>query len=220
MKCSICKQEGHNRRSCKTMTQTPIQAPTIKAKTDVKANAHVNAEMETILEEILSANYWKNTKSFQSIKDKETQIKYYKRMESCDEVLQLVDLESKPFGTESEKIIKDIFKLDPRTSSQNDGTRNGKKIEIKSARYWAGKDDCVWQHLEPEHDYEYALFALLDFQGWKVWGIKKSLLMGEMREKKIVTFQGKQGWWVRKSAILSYLTPIQTIAELDAFIQT
>ena len=72
-----------------------------------------------------------------------------------------------------------------------------KKIEIKSARYRVGKDDCVWQHLEPDHDYEYAMFTLLDFHGWKVWGIKKTLLMGEMREKKIVTFQGKQGWWVK-----------------------
>ena len=118
--------------------------------------------------DILSANSWKNTKTFKTIKDKETQIKYYKRMNSCEEVLQLVDLESKPFGSESEKIIQEIFKLSPRTSTQNDGTRNGKKIEIKSARYWAGKDDCVWQHLEPEHDYEYAMFALLDFHQWNV----------------------------------------------------
>jgi hypothetical protein len=178
-------------------------------------------ELETqigIKVDILSATHWKDTKTFKSIKDKETQIKYYKRMNSCEEVLQLVDLESKPFGSESEKIIQEIFNLGPRTSSQNDGTRNGKKIEIKSARYWAGKDDCVWQHLEPEHDYEFALFVLLDFQGWKVWGIKKSLLMGELRDKKIVTFQGKQGWWVRKSAILLYLTPINSVSELDAFI--
>lgn len=173
-----------------------------------------------VVKDILSANYWKNTKTFKSIKEKETQIKYYKRMNSCEEVLQLVDLESKPFGSESEKIIQEIFNLGPRTSSQNDGTRHGKKIEIKSARYWAGKDDCVWQHLEPEHDYEYALFALLDFQGWKIWGIKKSFLMGELRDKKIVTFQGKQGWWVRKSAILPYLTVLNSIADLDRFIQS
>jgi hypothetical protein len=199
---------------------TPVSAPKIEAEIGVKVEPPIKVEMESTTEDVLSANYWKNTKTFKSIKDKETQIKYYKRMKSCEEVLQLVDLESKPFGSESEKIIQEIFKLGPRTSSQNDGTRNGKKIEIKSARYWAGKDDCVWQHLEPDHDYEYVLFALLDFQGWKVWGIKKSLLMGEMREKKIVTFQGKQGWWVRKSAIVSYLTPIKNIIELDAFIQS
>ena len=176
--------------------------------------------MSSLSKNILSANYWKNTKSFKSIQDKETQIKYYKKMNSCDEVLQLVDLESKPFGSICEKIIQEIFELSPRTSSQNDGTRNGKKIEIKSARYWAGKDDCVWQHLEPEHDYEIALFALLDFQELKIWGIKKSLLMTDMRDKKIVTFQGKQGWWVKKSAIISYLTPIKNISELDTFIES
>ena len=199
---------------------TPVSAPKFEVKTDVKTEPVVTMEMISTTDDILSANNWKNTKTFKSIKDKETQIKYYKRMNSCEEVLQLVDLESKPFGSESEKIIQEIFKLGPRTSSQNDGTRNGKKIEIKSARYWAGKDDCRWQHLEPEHDYEIALFALLDFQGWKVWGIKKSLLMGEMRDKKIVTFQGKQGWWVTKSEILPYLTTIKTISDLDAFIQS
>lgn len=167
-------------------------------------------------DDILSANYWKNTNTFKQIIEKETQIKYYKRMNSCEEVLQLVELDSKPFGSVAEKMICELFKLGPRSSSQNDGTRHGKKIEIKSARYWAGKDDCVWQHLEPEHDYEYALFALLGFNKWNIWGIQKSVLMGEMREKKIVTFQGKQGWWVKKSAILDYLKPIHNISELDS----
>jgi hypothetical protein len=176
--------------------------------------------MTSRTEDILSIDYWKNTATFKSIKDKETQIKYYKRMNSCEEVLQLVNLESKPFGSKSEKIICEIFNIGSRTSSQNDGTRHGKKIEIKSARYWAGKNDCVWQHLEPDHDYDIALFALLDFQGWKIWCIKKSLLMGELRDKQIVTFQGKQGWWVKKSDIISYLTPINNIAEFDAFIQS
>lgn len=212
MKCSICKMEGHNKRTCKIIKE-PGERISIKdfLKNQIKKSSD---------EDILSANYWKNTSSFKSIKDKETQIKYYKRMNSCDEVLQLVDLESKPFGTESEKIIQEIFKLEKRTSSQNDGTRHGKKIEIKSARYWACKDECVWQHLEEEHDYEYVLFSLLDFQGWKIWIINKSLLMGELRNKKIVTYQGKQGWWVKKSAIMPYLTPIKSINDLDKFIQT
>lgn len=197
---SVCKSEGHNKRSCDSK----------ESKNDLKSE---------IKDDILSAKYWKNTDSFKKIKEKETQIKYYKRMNSCEEVLQLVDLESKPFGSETEKIIQEIFELKPRTSSQNDGVRNGKKIEIKSARYWSGKDDCVWQHLEPDHDYEYVIFVLLDFQGFKVWCIKKSVLMGEMRDKKIVTFQGKQGWWVKKSSIIEYLIPIKNKYELDKIIQ-
>jgi hypothetical protein len=166
-------------------------------------------------ENILDSSNWKNISSFKSIIEKETQIKYYKKMNACSEVLQLVELESKPFGSESEKIIRELFNLGPRTSTQNDATFNGKKIEIKSARYWAGKDDCRWQHLEPDHDYEYVLFVLLDFNGWKVWLIKKSLLMGELRDKKIVTYQGKQGWWVCKSVIEKYLTSIRSIKDLE-----
>jgi hypothetical protein len=168
---------------------------------------------------ILSVNNWKKTKTFKSITKKLTQKKYYKNSNSCDEVMQLVELDSKPFGSECEKIICELFELGPRTSTQNDGTRNGKKIEIKSARYWAGKDDCKWQHLEPDHDYEFVLFVLLDFHEFKIWCIKKSLLMGELRENKIVTYQGKQGWWVTKSAVLPYLTPIKSITELDNFIK-
>ena len=44
MKCSICKQEGHNKRSCKTMT-TPISAANIEAESGVKAKANVKVEL-------------------------------------------------------------------------------------------------------------------------------------------------------------------------------
>jgi len=169
--------------------------------------------------DILSCQSWKESETYKSIEEKETQIKYYRANNASAEVLALVDLESKPFGSVGEKMISEIFALGKRTSSQNDATLNEKKIEIKCARYWAGQDDCRWQHLEPEHDYEYALFVLLDFHGWKVWAIKKSLLMGEMRDKKIVTFQGKQGWWTKKSAIIDYMTPIKTKADLEAFLE-
>lgn len=177
-----------------------------------------STKVETKDVDILSSNYWKNTKTFKALKNKETQREYYERMNASLIVLMLVYLDSKPFGSVSEKLILEIFGLGPRTSTQNDATLNGKKIEIKCARYWAGEDDCKWQHLEPDHDYEYALLVLLDFQGWKVWCIKKYVLMGELREKKIVTLQGKQGCWTKKSDILPYLTPIKTIADLKEFL--
>jgi hypothetical protein len=163
---------------------------------------------------ITSVHNWKTTKAFRDINDKETQIKYYRKMGASKEVLDLVDLESKPFGAIVEKIISEIFGLGARTSTQNDCTFNGKKIEIKAARYWAGKDNCKWQHLEPEHDYEYILFVLLDFHGFKVWCINKSTLMGSLRERGIVTYQGKQGWWTDKSKIIDYLFLVESIEDL------
>ena len=170
---------------------------------------------------ILSVNNWKNTKAFKSIKNTDSQMDYYTRMNSSPDVLTLVGLDSKRFGSQSETIIQEIFMLGPRTSSQNDGTRNCSKIEIKCARYWAGKDCCKWQHLEKDHDYDIAMFVLLDFHGWKVWCIKKTVLMSEeLQLHKIVTSQGKQGYWTTKSLIEPYLTTIMSIAELDAFIQS
>jgi len=177
--------------------------------------------------DILSSNHWKNTNAFKHMQKKETQKDYYLRMKANDDVLRLVELESKPFGTVCENIISEIFGLSPRTSSEHDGILCDKKIEIKTARYWAGKDDCRWQHLEPDHDYEFALFVILDFQGWKVWGIKKSVLMSAdvcnvekvKKSDKPVNFQGKQGWWTTKSAILPYLTEIRTASQLKAFVQ-
>ena len=150
----------------------------------------------------LSAYFWKTTSAFIAMKEKETQLNYYKWNHACPEVLHLVELDSMSFKRISEKILSEMLQLE--TFSQ---------IGIKSARYWE-KDECLW-FLEPD-DYEFTLFALLDFHDWKVWCIKNSLLM-DLRDKQIVTFQGRYGW-TKKSEILPYLTPITTPEELRDFI--
>ena len=168
--------------------------------------------------QILNINNWRNEYNLYKKSLKLTQIDYYKKNTSDESIHEIVSMESKRFGSVGEKIISKLFKLGERTSTQNDGTRNGKKIEIKCARYWAGSNDCKWQHLEPDHDYEYVLFSLLDFHGWKVWCINKKILMEECRDKKFLTYQGNQGWWCNKNSILSYLTPINSIEDLDNFL--
>lgn len=170
---------------------------------------------------ILSLNNWKNKYVNIIKKYKESQYDFYKRNNAPKEVLELVSLESKRFGSISEKLIFDIFNLEPRTSSENDGTRKGKKIEIKCARYWGGKNECRWQHLELEHDYEYVLFGLLDFDGsWKIWGINKLMLISELKDKNILTYQGKQGYWCEKSKVIEYCHEIKNMKDLDDFLET
>ena len=166
----------------------------------------------------LSVDNWKHTNAFAQNKRRETQTQYYVRMNAASDVVELVSLDSKPFGSVSESIMAELFQMAPRTSTQHDGIFEGHKCEIKCARRWSGKDDCKWQHMEPDHDYDFAMLALLDFHEWKVWCITKAHLMGELREKKVVTFQGKQGWWTQKSAIMPYLTPIQCIECLRKFV--
>jgi hypothetical protein len=75
-----------------------------------------------------------------------------------------------------------------------------------------------WQHLEKEHDYDYVLFVLLDFTGFKVWAIDKQTLIGDLIEKKILCLQGEQGYWGWKSDLMPHLTEIKTIRDLDDFI--
>ncbi len=168
---------------------------------------------------MLSFGQWKGLLEKNLALMTESQVSYYSRMGSCPEIVELVSLDSKRFGSVAENIIQELFQLDNRTSSQHDGIRNGKKLEIKSSRYLQCSDDCMWQHFEPGHDYDVALCVLLDFDGWKVWGIEKELLMGSLRDKKLVTYQGQQGWWTKKSKINNYMVPIQSIEDLDNFLK-
>ena len=155
--------------------------------------------------------------SFKKVSKKISQLDYYVSKSSSPETLRLVALDNKAFGAAIEDIVRECLSLGPRSSSQNDATFGDHKIEIKAARYWAGKDNCKWQHLEPDHDYDVVLFVLMDFHELRVWAIKKETLMGELRDRKIVTFQGKQGWWTSKKAIMPFLTPIQTLDDMAAF---
>lgn len=147
--------------------------------------------------------------SFQSCA-KLTQLGWYIQNGTDPDLLSLIEQPNKRFGSVMEEIARDIFDLQPRISTQHDHSFENVRIEQKSARYHAGKLEYNWQHLEPEYDYSYVLFAGVTFQGIQWWGISKDLLMGELREKKIVQKQGQQGWTCVKSKILPYLTEIQS----------
>jgi hypothetical protein len=168
---------------------------------------------------ILKPESWALKAAFRNIANKPSQLDNYRASGSPPEILKLVGMHSKGFGSVMEKIVCETLTLGPRTSTQNDGTFRGKKIEIKCARFWGETADARWQHLEPEHDYDIALLVLLDYHEIRVGAIQKSHLMGELREKNIVSHQGKQGWWTKMSDVLPYLTPIHSIADLEAFTQ-
>ena len=171
---------------------------------------------EPVESDILNSAHWKDSPIVNT--PTITQEELYRRQGADDYVLKEVRRNSKGFGTVSEKIVINILGLGPRTSSQNDATWNGWKIEIKCARIWVAKsknNDCVWQHIEENHDFDYIIFAFLDLHGWKVWGmLKKDLFSETLLNKKVIVRQGNQGWWACKSALLPYMTPIKTAADL------
>jgi hypothetical protein len=63
MKCSICQQKGHNKRTCKKIT-TPVVVPQNEAKTDVKVEPVVTVETEAKIEDLESLkNVLENTEA-------------------------------------------------------------------------------------------------------------------------------------------------------------
>ena len=168
----------------------------------------------------MSLSSWNQTNHFKNRKKKPTQIELYVKNNSNTDTLTLVSMANKVFGEETmEPIIRELFQMSPKENKKHDGIRLGKKIEIKSARWHASGKDCNWQHLEPDYDYEFVLFVLVDFTDLKVWIITKEKLIGELRAKKIVSNQGSQGLTTNKKKIEPYLTPITSTEDLDKFIK-
>lgn len=157
-----------------------------------------------------------NTKSFKLYKKKDSQIDFYKKNNSSPEIMKLVLNESKAFGSLMENIVSEIFGLEKRINSQHDGLFGDKKIEIKSARYWANTFDCKWQHIEPDDDWGTIILVLVGFNDVSCWSFQKDNLL-EMIENKIIKKQGKQGYWCEKSAIEKYLYPIKNKTDLENF---
>ena len=182
----------------------------------------VSLNVVSVVSPLLSPNNWNTIPKFVAAVNKETQYDYYVRNNSHENILKLVRLESKTVGTVVEAIMRTNLQLGDRTSSQNDGTFRGKKFEIKAARYWCGETSCKWQHLEEDHDYEYVLFVLIDFTKLRIWVMSKNKLFTgrTSADKPLVERQGEQGHFVNMSIVVEHGTEINSVADLNTYIDT
>lgn len=141
MKCSICKQDGHNKRSSKTMT-TPVLVPKFEAENDVKVITQMNSEpVHNMLIRII-----------QQQKEKEDNQDIWKNSPYKD----LVKLQSNNVGNVGEKLINDICKTTGINADCNgaktkqigggegDGTIMSIPIEIKTSHQ--GSSSPSFQH--------------------------------------------------------------------------
>ena len=163
-------------------------------------------------DDIRNTSEWKQLDSVIDVR------KFYEMNDAAPEIQRIVSLENRKFGSVVEKILREHFALVKPESSKHDAIfrQIGKpdtKIEIKAARYWAGTNNCKWQHLEPNYDYTHILFVLIDFQEIRVWVADKLPLF----EGGYLTPQGKQGFWGDKNSLLEsgYLNEITTRAQLS-----
>jgi len=155
-----------------------------------------------------------DTRVYKKLKGISGQEQQYREHGASEEVMKLVKLTSKTFGTVVEEMTRERWSLEDRTNVQHDALYKGKKIEIKSARYWAGTDDCRWQHLFPTYDYDILLLVLLDYTEFRYWVIKKETAFAT----QLITAQGDQGHWFQRSDMQPHLVPIHSLDDLNRFV--
>ena len=153
------------------------------------------------------------TKSFRCMKQKMTQVDFYRSRGACDNILKLVRQSNKSFGEKTQCIVKDLLDLDSSCDAGHDAQKLSMrlKFEIKSSRYGVSSKDFMWQHIMEEHDYDYLIFVGIDFDCLKMYLISKYNFM-RLKTKGIVTQQGRaegQGLWAKRKKILPYLIELQ-----------
>jgi hypothetical protein len=148
MKCSSCKQEGHNKRSCKKTT-TPVSAPKLNAEPDIKVIPQVKVEQET---EGKKSAHDMFVSIIQQQKEKEDEQDIWK----YSAYKELVKLQSNNVGNVGEKFINQICKTTgidadcngAKTKKIGGGEGDGKimsiPVEIKTAHQ--GSSSQSFQH--------------------------------------------------------------------------
>lgn len=161
--------------------------------------------------DIQRTSEWLNLESVIDVRE------FYQLNNAHPVIQRIVSLENRKFGSVVEKILREHFQLSPPESSRHDAIfrrigRRDTKLEIKAARYWAGTNNCKWQHLEPNYDFTHILFVLIDFHKMRVWIAEKEPLFS----LGYLTKQGQQGYWGEKNQLLSSgrLTEIETEEDL------
>jgi hypothetical protein len=166
-----------------------------------------------------------------------TQLDFYIKKGAAPDILKYVALQGKTFGEKyMEPIAHDWFKLEKRTSSIHDHSKNGKTIEQKSARYHANGDDWKWQHIEMKHDWDVLLLTGLDFDCIRFYVASRDVVI-QLITEGIVTGQGKkneegiaeaqQAYWFSRSdfrkknkVFTDYFVEISTEADLCNYLDT
>ena len=156
------------------------------------------------------------------IEDKETQLSFYERNNSTDNVLKLAALNNKTFGAAMEKIIRTVFNLSNPTKTTHDMCLLDYEFEHKSSKFWVSTNNWKWQHVMIGLDYDYLILSGLNFSGINSFIISKDEVLRLNESGLIVRQQGGgegQGLWFDYKDIAPYLTAIETTDDIINYIK-
>ena len=156
MKCSICKQEGHNKRFCKKMT-TPVSAPKIEAKTDVKAKHEVDTNMPT-LPPMDRAERVKRLMEHLTLSkvNYEEQVMKLATLKEAHTYCVIHGVSAQQYGPLLEKFIRTKFNYIKNKAEDctGDCSKDGKNSEVKVSLGGATHTKFNFVQIRPSHDCE------------------------------------------------------------------
>ena len=134
------------------------------------------------------------------------------------EMVELVSLGNKKFGSIMEHITCDLFDCqkvkDVKGKTGWDLNKNNSRIELKSSRYWrmANKNCFRWQHVLADHEWSYLMCVGIDFQKIRYFIASKPQFM-KLIEEGAITQQGGaggQGCWFSSEDISGKIHEFQS----------
>lgn len=134
--------------------------------------------------------------------ERETQGDCYRKKGSCEEIVQLADMNCKSYG-KMEHAVRDYYGIKKTTTTENDGEKDGIKVEIKCPRINTN-DSWMIQHLKKDHDFDAVVIALLTPKN----GLK-TMLISKSDVFKIAKPQRGEGWLVKNRDLESHAVPIR-----------
>jgi hypothetical protein len=150
------------------------------------------------------------------LSERRTQRTFYQKCGADDDILKIVGLNNRTFGTFIEEYVRENFGLEHRTCAENDANLSWLgKIEIKGARRGA-TGSYFFQHIQKDYDYDFIVTALLEPSGDVVCHImKKEDILPHLKS------QGKnanQGYILYSNAVNTYGRRIYDIKAVEQFV--
>jgi hypothetical protein len=165
--------------------------------------------------------YFTNTNNFKKIDSKISQLDFYLKNNSHEDILKIVSLNNKAFGELMQRIIGEVLGMGKATNTGHDAIKNKKLIEIKSSRYWTKTKDWCFQHIMEDHKYDYLLCVGIAFDNIEMYIIDKEDFL-DLKHDGIVKVQGGgegQGMWFQFRDLKDYLHKIESVEDFDKWIK-
>lgn len=152
------------------------------------------------------------SKEYRNIIKKRTQFDYYHERGASDEILKLVTMNNKTYGSGfMESYIRSHFRMENPINSEHDGVYMDKKFEIKAPRF-GNNGSYFIQHIKPNHDFQYILIALL-----QPYGIETSIIR-KYDIYKHLKLQKGEGYFLYKNEIESIKINVRDEEDLKNFL--